>query len=241
MFNSEEEKRIELFRELNKIDADTDWLFTALCHSSFSNELLQSGNRILQSNERMEFLGDAILELSLADTLYRDFQLSEGDMSKIRAMVGSEKVLHKMAQELKIGDFIFLGKGERLTGGTAKESILADAFEAVLAAIYLSRGFDKALEFVKSRMLKYIRKAVEGKLVLDYKTALQELTQSRFGLRPSYSTLLEEGVPQEKWFKVEVFIDDRSMGVGEGRTKKAAEQSAARVALENFTNGEREL
>ena len=185
----------------------------------------------------MEFLGDAVLEFSLATLLYRNFALSEGEMSKIRAMVGSEKVLSKVARELRIGEYIFLGKGERHTGGAERESILADAFEALLAAIYLSNGLETALNFVRERLSHYLNKAVEGALVLDYKTSLQELTQARFGSRPSYTTIREDGPPQDKSFKVEVVVEDRLLGIGEGRTKKAAEQSAARKALEAILEG----
>ncbi|HQC15182.1 ribonuclease III, partial [Mesotoga prima] len=185
-----------------------------------------------ESNERMEFLGDAVLELSLAKTLYNEYYLTEGEMSKIRAMVGSEKVLSSVAKTMRIGDFIFLGKGERQTGGAERDSILADAFEAVLAAIFLTGGLGVSVEFVQSKLSDYIERAVEGELILDYKTSLQELTQARFGSRPLYETLLDEGPPQEKWFKVGVFLDGSLMGEGEGRTKKAAEQLAAKHALE---------
>ena len=153
-------------------------------------------------------------------------------MSKIRAMVGSEKVLSEVARELRIGEYLFLGKGERQTGGADRESILADAFEALLAAIYLSYGIETALNFVRERLYRYVNKALEGALVLDYKTSLQEFTQASFGSRPSYTTIQEDGPPQDKLFKVEVVVEDRLLGVGEGRTKKAAEQSAARKALE---------
>ena len=230
--NQEEEKKVIEFCSINSINANRELIFKALCHSSFANELAQNTSRILESNERMEFLGDAVLEFSLATLLYRNFALSEGEMSKIRAMVGSEKVLSEVARELRIGEYLFLGKGERQTGGADRESILADAFEALLAAIYLSYGIETALNFVRERLYRYVNKALEGALVLDYKTSLQEFTQASFGSRPSYTTIQEDGPPQDKLFKVEVVVEDRLLGVGEGRTKKAAEQSAARKALE---------
>ncbi|HPX21259.1 MAG TPA: ribonuclease III [Mesotoga sp.] len=232
MMNQEEEKKVIEFCSINSISADRELIFKALCHSSFANELAQNTSRILESNERMEFLGDAVLEFSLATLLYRNFALSEGEMSKIRAMVGSEKVLSEVARELRIGEYLFLGKGERQTGGADRESILADAFEALLAAIYLSYGIETALNFVRERLYRYVNKALEGALVLDYKTSLQEFTQASFGSRPSYTTIQEDGPPQDKLFKVEVVVENRLLGVGEGRTKKAAEQSAARKALE---------
>lgn len=207
----------------------------ALCHSSFTNELAQNGGRELESNERMEFLGDAVLEFCIANILYTDFDLSEGEMSKLRAMLGSERVLSQIARELRIGEFLFLGKGERLTGGAERDSLLADSFEAILAAIYLSRGIESAMEFVRSSLQIRLAEAAEGSLILDYKTSLQELTQAHFGSRPLYSPVQEEGPPQEKWFEVEVSVDGRVLGAGAGRTKKAAEQAAAKVALQALT------
>ncbi|MBN2220000.1 MAG: ribonuclease III [Kosmotogaceae bacterium] len=232
MLSAEEEKLVEKFCRTNGIEADRELVFRALCHSSFTNELAQNGERTLESNERMEFLGDAVLELSLAKSLYNEYYLTEGEMSKIRAMVGSEKVLSSVAKTMRIGDFIFLGKGERQTGGAERDSILADTFEAVLAAIFLTGGLEVSVEFVQSKLSDYIERAVEGELILDYKTSLQELTQARFGSRPLYETLVDEGPPQEKWFKVGVFLDGSLVGEGEGRTKKAAEQLAAKHALE---------
>jgi ribonuclease-3 len=234
MLSLEEEKLVDEFCRINEIEADRELVFRALCHSSFTNELAQNGERLLESNERMEFLGDAVLELSLARTLFGNYSLSEGDMSKVRAMVGSEKVLSYVARSMRIGEYIFLGKGERLSGGSERDSILADAFEAVLAAIFLTGGLDISVEFVQSKLSEYIEKAVGGDLILDYKTSLQELAQARFSSRPVYETILDEGPPQDKWFKVGVFLEGRIVGEGEGRTKKAAEQLAAKHALETL-------
>ncbi|KUK82346.1 MAG: Ribonuclease 3 [Mesotoga prima] len=237
MLSVEEEKQVNEFCRINGIEANRELAFRALCHSSFTNELAQNGERILESNERMEFLGDAVLELSLAKTLFDEYSLSEGDMSKIRAMVGSEKVLSDVARFMRIGDFVFLGKGERQTGGSDRDSILADTFEAVLAAVFLTSGFEASVSFVQSKLCDYIDQAVNGELILDHKTSLQELTQARFSSRPSYETILDEGPPQDKWFKVGVFLDGKIVGEGEGRTKKAAEQLAAKHALEALRKG----
>ena len=133
--NEENYQRVRAFIEKNKIDADIELLFTALCHSSYANEVSQINEIEIQSNERLEFLGDAVLDCSLADILYNYFNLSEGEMSKIRAMVGSEVVLSKVSEELFVGEFLFLGKGEIASGGAKRPSILADAFEAILSAI----------------------------------------------------------------------------------------------------------
>lgn len=218
------------FCEKNNIVADKELVFTALCHSSFTNEITQNSDLILESNERMEFLGDAVLDLSLATFLFEKYNLSEGKMSKIRAMVGSEYVLAKVALSMNLGNYLFLGKGENASGGAERDSILADALEAVLAAVYLSRGFEAARDFVEKRFIEHIVAAVNGELVLDYKTSLQELTQARFGIRPCYELVEVEGPPQNRVFCVNVMVKGRTLGCGRGKTKKSAEQKAARIA-----------
>lgn len=230
--NEENYQRVNAFIEKNKIDANIELLFIALCHSSYANEVSQINEIEIQSNERLEFLGDAVLDCSLADILYNYFNLSEGEMSKIRAMVGSEVVLSKVSEELYVGEFLFLGKGEIASGGAKRPSILADAFEAILAAIYLSKGFKISKKFVFDHLFKYISLAVEGELFLDYKTSLQELTQAEYGSRPVYELVGSYGPPQERIFKVKVMINEKEMGIGTGRTKKSAEQMAAHKAID---------
>jgi ribonuclease-3 len=232
--NEENYERVCAFIKQNKIDADPDVLFTALCHSSYANEVSQTNEVDIQSNERLEFLGDAVLDCSLADILYNYFELTEGEMSKIRAMVGSEVVLSKVSEDLCVGEFLFLGKGEIASGGAERPSILADAFEAILAAIYLSKGFKISKKFVFNHLFKYISLAVEGELFLDYKTSLQELTQAEYGSRPIYELVGSYGPPQERIFKVKVLINEKEMGIGTGRTKKSAEQMAAHRAIDSL-------
>ncbi|WP_068346674.1 ribonuclease III [Kosmotoga arenicorallina] len=211
-------------------DMDTELMIRALCHSSFANENTFLN---LESNERLEFLGDAILDFILAEILYTEYSLSEGRMSKIRSAVASESILSRAAREIKLGDFLLLGKGEENSGGREKDSLLADAFEAVLAAIYLSKGLEDAKNFIEEVLKKYIEQALSGELVMDYKTRLQEYTQKFFGLRPEYRLKNKE---EDETFSVEVYLDGKLLGCGKGKTKKKAEQQAAKSAYEKFLN-----
>jgi len=211
---------------------DTELMLRALCHSSFANENTALN---LESNERLEFLGDAILDFVLAEILYTEYSLNEGEMSKIRSTVASEIILSVVAREIKLGDFLLLGKGEENSGGRTKDSLLADAFEAVLAAIYLSKGLEEARNFAEKVLKKYINQALSGELVMDYKTRLQEYTQKNFGIRPEYRL---KGKQENETFFVEVYLDGKLLGYGEGKTKKRAEQQAAKSAYEKFLKGE---
>ena len=211
---------------------DTELMLRALCHSSFANENTALN---LESNERLEFLGDAILDFVLAEILYTEYSLNEGEMSKIRSTVASEIILSVVAREIKLGDFLLLGKGEENSGGRTKDSLLADAFEAVLAAIYLSKGLEEARNFAEKVLKKYINQALSGELVMDYRTRLQEYTQKNFGVRPEYRL---KGKQENETFFVEVYLDGKLLGYGEGKTKKRAEQQAAKSAYEKFLKGE---
>jgi len=226
-------KRVKKFiGTLGVEGVDTELMLRALCHSSFANENTALN---LESNERLEFLGDAILDFVLAEILYTEYSLNEGEMSKIRSTVASEIILSVVAREIKLGDFLLLGKGEENSGGRTKDSLLADAFEAVLAAIYLSKGLEEARNFAEKVLKKYINQALSGELVMDYKTRLQEYTQKNFGVRPEYRL---KGKQENETFFVEVYLDGKLLGYGEGKTKKRAEQQAAKSAYEKFLKGE---
>ncbi|MCD6159189.1 MAG: ribonuclease III [Kosmotoga sp.] len=226
-------KRVKKFiGTLGVEGVDTELMLRALCHSSFANENTALN---LESNERLEFLGDAILDFVLAEILYTEYSLNEGEMSKIRSTVASEIILSVVAREIKLGDFLLLGKGEENSGGRTKDSLLADAFEAVLAAIYLSKGLEEARNFAEKVLKKYINQALSGELVMDYKTRLQEYTQKNFGIRPEYRL---KGKQENETFFVEVYLDGKLLGYGEGKTKKRAEQQAAKSAYEKFLKGE---
>ena len=184
-------------------------------------------------NERLEFLGDAVLDLALSELLMRRFPLDrEGALSKKRASLVNEEVLASLAREIGVAEAIRLGKGERLTGGLSKPRILASAFEAVFGALFLDAGFATALAAIKAAFESRID-ALEGTpdYAADFKTRLQERSQESFRLTPSYRVERESGPDHEKTFEVCVRLGTRALATGIGRNKKAAEQEAARLAL----------
>ena len=197
----------------------------ALTHSSYANE---KHMKKLSDNERLEFLGDAVLELVSSDFLYKNYQkLPEGELTKLRASIVCEPTLALCAKELHLGEYLLLGKGEDQTGGRERKSILSDALEAVIGAIYLDGGFANAKEIV----LKYIMTDIEHKqLFYDSKTILQEVVQGEHESL-QYVMTEESGPDHNKSFTVEAHIDNVCLGVGSGHTKKAAEQEAAYRAL----------
>lgn len=198
----------------------------ALTHSSYANEKRMNK---LYNNERPEFLGDAVLELVSSEFLYENYpDMHEGELTKLRASIVCEPTLALCAKELSLGDFILLGKGEDGTGGRERDSILSDALEAVIGAIYLDGGFTSAKEFVQ----KYIMLDIDKKkLFYDSKTILQETVQSMEKGELSYELLKEEGPDHNKKFTVAACIGGKQFSVGIGRTKKAAEQEAAYKTL----------
>lgn len=204
--------------------SNRDYLVLALSHSSYVNELMVK-NR--QCNERIEFLGDAVLELVSSSYLYKSMPTEkEGELSKRRAALVCEKSLAVVARRIELGSFILLGKGERANGGAERDSILSDALEAVIGAIYLDGGYHKAEKFVMS----YILEGTEGEFV-DYKTRLQELVQSAHQEAVVYELISESGPEHDRRFTVNVKIDGVICGTGSGHNKKAAEMLAAKEAI----------
>ena len=204
-------------------------LETALTHSSYANENRASG---IVCNERLEFLGDSVLGVTVADFLYRHFpDMPEGRMTRLRAELVCEQSLHRVALELHLGDYLRLGKGEEHNGGRKRASILSDAVEAVIAAMYLDAGMETAAEFIHRCLLDDVR-AIETPSFTDYKTSLQELVQRHSGQVLSYELVGEEGPDHAKTFRVQVCLNGEPLGRGTGRTKKEAEQTAAANALE---------
>lgn len=201
-------------------------LETALTHSSYANER-QSGR---ECNERLEFLGDSVLGVITADYFYHNLaHLPEGEMTKKRAACVCEKSLHGFAKEIDLGKYLFLGRGEDNTGGRKRASILADAFEAIIGAIYLDGG----LENVRGFVLGFIKAAAEKQLSLrDYKTELQEIIQKNPDEHLTYVLVGESGPDHDKRFEVEVMLNSNVVGCGMGKSKKLAEQQAAKQALE---------
>jgi len=198
----------------------------ALTHSSFTNE--QKINKT-EDYERLEFLGDAVLEMVSSQFLFHTYpKLSEGELTKLRASMVCEPALAFCARDLELGHFIRLGKGEEMSGGRERESITSDVMEAVIGAIFLDGGFDKAREFI----LRFILSDLENKqLFYDSKSNLQELMQGTLKKEFHYELLEESGPEHSKSFVVEVIMEGKSLGRGLGRTKKAAEQQAAYEAL----------
>ena len=204
-------------------------LETALTHSSYANENRASG---IVCNERLEFLGDSVLGVTVADFLYRHFpDMLEGRMTRLRAELVCEQSLHRVALELHLGDYLRLGKGEEHNGGRKRASILSDAVEAVIAAMYLDAGMETAAGFIHRCLLDDVR-AIETPTFTDYKTSLQELVQRHSGQVLSYELVGEEGPDHAKTFRVQVCLNGDPIGRGIGRTKKEAEQAAAANALE---------
>lgn len=198
----------------------------ALTHSSYANE----GRHGLESNERLEFLGDSVLGMVAANYLFRRETGPEGELTKLRAAIVCEKALCSYARELRLGEHLLLGKGEKATGGAERPSILADAFEAVIAAIYLDGG----LEPVRAFILPYLEQEASNQRrrhFKDYKTTLQEIIQHNPEERLDYVLKGESGPDHDKVFQVEVRLHSNVIGSGRGRSKKEAEQQAAREAL----------
>lgn len=205
---------------------DIRLLKQAMTHSSFTNE--QKINK--QKNyERLEFLGDAVLELVSSEFLFRSNpQMPEGELTKTRASLVCEPALAFCAKDLELGQFMLFGKGEEITGGRRRESIIADAVEAVIGAIYLDGGMEPAKVFINRFILSDLD---DKQLFFDSKTNLQELIQGTLKKELRYEELREYGPEHDKTFVAEVYMDDEKIGVGEGHTKKAAEQNAAYEAL----------
>lgn len=204
-------------------------LETAVTHSSYANENRASG---IVCNERLEFLGDSVLGVTVADFLYRHFpDMPEGRMTRLRAELVCEQSLHRVALELHLGDYLRLGKGEEHNGGRERASILSDAVEAVIAAMYLDAGMETAAGFIHRCLLDDVR-TIETPSFTDYKTALQELVQRQSGQVLSYELVGEEGPDHAKTFRMQVCLNGEPVGFGTGRTKKEAEQTAAASALE---------
>ena len=209
---------------------DISLLENALAHSSYANERWHNS---LRSNERLEFLGDSILGMIVADHLYRNFpDRPEGELTRMRADMVCEQSLAVVANRISLGSHLLLGHGEEQGGGRNRSSILADAVESVIAACYLDGGYHAALNFVNTFILSDI--PVVKYHNADYKTALQEKVQQKKNQTLSYRLVGEEGPDHDKRFRVEVQLNGKVVGSGTGTSKKRAEQDAARVALEDL-------
>lgn len=218
---------MDLEKRIGYTFQNKQYLQTAITHSSYANEMKEP----TLYNERQEFLGDAVLSIVVSDYLFKNSSLAEGDLTKLRAALVCEKSLCGFAAKIDLGSAILLGKGEEMMGGRTRPSILADAFEALIAAIYLDGGMKAAREFV----LPFVMDTLESESKIrfhDYKTALQEIVQKNPEEKLTYVLVEESGPDHNKRFEVEVHLNSNVIGHGVGKSKKNAEQMAAKEALE---------
>ena len=213
---------------------DIALLNSALTHSSYANE--QDSCETF-GNERLEFLGDAVVGFTITEDLYTRYpHLREGQLSKIKSVVVSKRILAHRTMELGLAQYLLLGKGEEQTGGRHRFSILGNLFESVVGAIHLACGIESSKKFVLEQLRDEIDKAVRGESIIDYKSQLQELVQRDFGVLPTYRLLSAVGPDHDKDFVVEVFVRNQRIGRGEGKSKKRAEKAAACSALQTLEN-----
>ena len=208
-----------------------DLIIEALTHKSYKQPY---------DNERLEFLGDAVLDLVVGEYLYFKFkEANEGTLSKIRASLVNETGFDRLARHIGLGDYILLSTAEENNGGRQKPSLLSNSFEAVMGAIYLESGLEKVKE-IAIRLIEEVHKEISlDSLFRDYKTALQELTQARYGVTPQYDVVASRGPDHKKEFEVAVRVDGKERARAKGKSKKSAQQEAARIALERLSKGER--
>lgn len=218
----------ELEEKLGLSFISIDLFKTALTHSSYAN-----GKKGIKYNERLEFLGDSVLQLCITEYLYNRFKgMSEGDLTRMRALIVCEASLYAIAKGWNLGQYINMSRGEELTGGRERTSILADAVEAIIASIYLDRGIEAAREFIIAYFEGTILKASRNEIVVDFKTKLQEKLQRNGVADIYYEILKEEGPAHRRKFFSRVTINHEPMGYGIGSSKKESEQNAAQEALE---------
>jgi ribonuclease-3 len=230
------QERIQALKELEAslgyCFKDMGLLDNALTHRSFVNE---NSSLPCKDNERLEFLGDAVLELTVSDMLMKKFpDYAEGELSKLRASVVNEQPLAGLARRFRIGEFLLLGRGEETSGGRMKPSLLANAFESLIAAMYLDGGFDRAAAFTRTLFEPLIEAGTAAVVYRDYKTAAQEICQNLFQELPRYAIIEETGPDHDKRFVTSLIVGERIIATGTGRNKKEAEQQAAKMALETL-------
>ncbi len=227
---AEHAKTLEKFEKRAGVSfKNIDILKTAFTHRSYLNEV-RVGER--EHNERLEFLGDAVLELIVTDHLFRQFpRAKEGDLTGYRAALVNAVMLAEIAEELGMNECLLLSKGESKDTGRARANILANTFEAVTGAIFMDRGYTAAEKFIAAHVLPRIAEVLKKELWRDAKSAFQELAQDKYGITPKYKTVKAEGPDHDKHFVVEVWVGEVALATGEGKSKQEAEQSAAHRAL----------
>lgn len=221
----------ELQRTIGYAFNDISLLNTALTHSSY----VANRTEKLEHYERLEFLGDSILSMIISQYIYRHCkEMAEGQLTRIRASIVCEPSLHEAANNINLGDYLLISKGEELTGGRSRASILADAFESLIAAIYLDGGINKAKSFVLGALKDIIKRGIQSKIISDYKSFLQEYIQKTSQAKISYQLLSEEGPAHNRIFEMAMTLDDEIIGIGSGNSKKEAQQAAAKNAMEKL-------
>lgn len=230
---SERKKKLLEFQDILGVDFDNiDLLDNALTHTSYANQHNLTYNH---HNERLEFLGDAVLSIVISEYLYKKYKNKpEGKLTKIRAGVVCESSLAEIARKLNINQYLRIGKGEELSGGREKDSLIADACEAIIASIYLDKGIEVVKEFIIRNFSNKIELTGKGKNYNDYKTRLQELVQKGTLAVIKYKVVSESGPDHNKMFETEVYLNDKCYGSGTGKSKKEAEQNAAKEALNSL-------
>lgn len=206
-----------------------DLLRTAVTHRSYINE---HRSHKLDHNERLEFLGDAVLELVVTDYLYLNFPNPEGELTNWRAALVNKDMLSKVSRELGVEGFLQMSRGEAKDTGRAREYLLANAFEAIIGAIYIDRGYDAAKKFIAENILSRLEEVIKSKLYIDPKSNFQEEAQARAGVTPNYRVISESGPDHDKKFIVGVYLEDEEVAQGEGNSKQQAQREAARAGLE---------
>jgi len=218
----------ELEKKIKIKFKNIDLLQTAVTHRSYLNE---HRNYKLDHNERLEFLGDAVLELAVTDHLYRNFPNPEGELTNWRAALVNRDMLSKVSRELGVEEFLQMSRGEAKDTGRARDYLLANAFEAIVGAIYLDQGYETAERFIKENILSRLEEVIKSKLYIDPKSNFQEEAQARVGITPSYQVISESGPDHDKKFVVGVYLGDEEVARGEGSSKQQAQREAARAAL----------
>ena len=208
------------------------WLVEAMIHSSYANEHKEMKGIY---NERIEFLGDAVLELTISDWLFRQFpHFQEGQLTKLRAQIVCEDSLSLLAKECSLNEYLLLGKGETLSGGREKPAVLCDVFEAFIGALYLDKGMEEVQRFLDQVIVPKIKNG-RYELITDFKTELQEYLQQNGPVHIRYELVKEEGPSHDKIFTVQLIVDGKKYKTASGKTKKAAEQMAAKLTMEELT------
>ena len=225
-------RTLEEFQSRNNLKfSDATLLKTVFVHRSYLNE---AGDNTQSHNERLEFLGDAVLELVVTEYLYKTFNNPEGELTNWRSSIVKGEVLAKVAAEIELGEYLFLSRGEEKSGGRHRGLILANTFEALIGAVYLDMGYDKASDFIHKYLICLLPEIIEKRLYIDPKSRLQEVCQEDLGATPEYRVLNEQGPDHQKEFVIGVYAAGKQMAQGSGSSKQRAEQNAASEALENW-------